>query len=155
RRGNREFLLSYAFWKRRFEGNPRVLGIGFALEGIPGTVVGVMPPGFSVFNSHDVDVWAMIDPENGRYSKRNDHSMLAIARLKPNVSLQQGQAEMDTIAAVLAKEYPDTNRSTGVRIHSLRKVLSGGAEFIYPLMGAVGFVLLIACANVGNLLMAR
>jgi hypothetical protein len=65
RRGNRQFVLSYAFWKRRFEGSPRVLGMGLTLEGLPGTVAGVMPPGFSVFNSHDVDVW--IDDRPGEW----------------------------------------------------------------------------------------
>jgi putative ABC transport system permease protein len=69
--------------------------------------------------------------------------------------LAQAQAELDTITAALAQEYPDANRGVGARIHSMRKIISGRADFLYPLMGAVGFVLLIACVNVANLLMAR
>jgi predicted permease len=155
RQGGRPYILSYEFWKRRFEKSPQVLGMSLTLEGVPGTVVGVMPPGFSVFRSRDVDIWRMMDAESPGYAKRNDHWNFPIARLKPNVSLAQAQAEMNTITAALAKEYPEVNRGTGARVDTLRKVVSGGVQTLYPLMGAVGFVLLIACANVSNLLLAR
>ena len=149
-------VISNSFWKRGFGGNLSVLGKKFNIEGTDCTVVGVMPPGFSFLFGNQTDVWMGINVVNPDYLRRSDHNSLAIARLKPNVTLEQAQSEMDTIASRLEQAYPEANRGIGVKVALLRNDLFGWSEgVLYPLSGAVGLVLLIACANVANLLLAR
>lgn len=85
--GRHHLILSHAFWKRRFAGSPQVLGMNLTVEGILGTVVGVMPPGFFVLNAHDVDLWSSMNPESRIYSRRNDHWLFPIARLNATVPI--------------------------------------------------------------------
>ncbi len=151
-------LLSHAFWQRRFGGDPQVLGQTLTLNGYPVTVVGVLSPVSGFWGFGDIDVWQPIDPNKPEWLQRTVRWVFALARLKAGVSLQQAQAGMDVIARQLEHAYPDTNKGWGVKVRPLRKatgVDSPLAGLLYPLFGAVAFVLLIACANIANLLLAR
>jgi predicted permease len=149
-------LISYSFWKNKFNLDPNVLGRTFNIEGVPSTIVGVMPPGFRPLVSGNIDVWVPIDPDSKRYSARQDHWLVPIARLKPHVTLAQAQLEMDLIAKRLEREYPDSNKGVGKKLVLVHDLLAQGAgQFLYPLFGAVIFVLLIGCVNVANLMQSR
>lgn len=149
-------LISESFWKREFNSDPNVLGKSFTLEGIVSTVVGVIPAGFAPFYGGRIDLWAPINPESTRYSARIDHWLMPVARLKPDVTLAQAQLEMNVIARRLELEYPTTNKGIGKKVLPLHQELFGWAgNVLYPLLGAVAFVLLIACVNVANLMQFR
>jgi putative ABC transport system permease protein len=151
-------VLSNSFWKTHFDGDPNVLGKTFTLRttGILCTVVGVTAPGFADFYGAPVDLWQPINPANPRYAARQDHWLLPVARLKSGVPVSQAQAEMDIIARRIAQTHPETNKGIGKRLMPLHEALYGWArQPLYPLFGAVAFVLLIACANVANLLQSR
>jgi putative ABC transport system permease protein len=149
-------VISDSFWKRKFNRDPNVLGKTFYVDGAASTVVGVMPAGFAPFYGARIDMFVPIDPANARYSARIDHWLMPVARLKPGVILAQAQVEMDVIARRLEQAYPATNKGIGKKVMPLHQWLFGWAgKFLYPLFGAVAFVLLIACVNVANLLQAR
>lgn len=149
-------MLSEAFWKRKLNSDPNILGKSFALEGIVSTVAGVMPAGFAPFYGEKIDMWAPINPESARYSARIDHWLMPVARLKPHVTIAQAQVEMDVIARRLEQQYPTTNKGIGKKLLPLHDELFGWAgKALYPLFGAVAFVLLIACVNVANLMQFR
>ena len=152
-------VLSYGLWQRRFAGHPNVIGQTITFSGRPYTVIGVMPADF-----HSLPVGLLDAPaqfyrpvaEPPDDTQRSSRHLRAIARLKPGVTLEEAQAEMDVIAQQLEKEYPATNTGGRVRLVPLREDLVGKARpALLMLLGAVGFLLLIACANVGNLLLAR
>lgn len=148
-------VLSNSFWKMRFHGDPGVLGKAFTISGVVSTVVGVMPPGFGSFYD-DLDMWVPIDPLSARYSERKDHWLMAIGRLNPGATRNEAQGEMSVIARRLEQAYPATNKGVGTRVEPLRKALYPWAgQILYPLLGAVGFVLLIACGNSANLMLSR
>lgn len=148
-------VISYSFWKTHFNKDPNVLGKTLKLSGIPSTVVGVMPEGFAPFDGGTI-VWQPVNPESQRYADRSDHWLIPIARLKTSVTQAQAQAEMDAIAHRLEQQYPTTNKGVGKKLVPLRETLYGWARrALYPLFGAVVFVLLIACANVANLIQSR
>jgi putative ABC transport system permease protein len=149
-------VISEEFWKRELNGDANVLGKTFTIEGCVSTVVGVMQPGFSPFYGGRLDLWIPINPASARYSGRIDHWLMPVARLKPGVTLRQAQAEMDVIERRLEEEYPAINKGVGARVLPLHEDLYRFAgPVLYPLLGAVGFVLLIACLNVANLLQFR
>jgi putative ABC transport system permease protein len=149
-------VISSSFWKTHFNGDPGVLGKTFNIGGTISTVVGVMPPGFAPFYGGTIDLWQPINPASPRYSARQDHWLMPVARLKPGVTLEQAKSEMDVIAGRLEKAYPATNKGVGKKLVPLHEALYGWArQPMYPLLGAVAFVLLIACANVANLLQSR
>jgi putative ABC transport system permease protein len=151
-------VISYSFWKKNFGGDPNVLGKSFTNHntGILSTVVGIMPPGFAPFYGDRIDLWQPINPANARYAARQDHWLMPVARLKPDVTLAKAQAEMDVIARQLEQARPATNKGIGKKVQPLHEALFGWArQPLYPLLGAVAFVLLIACANVANLLQSR
>jgi len=151
-------VISDSFWKRHFDGDPGVLGKSFTNHntGIVSTVVGIMPPGFAPFYGDRIDLWQPINPANARYAERRDHWLMPVARLEPGVTVTQAQAEMDVIARQLEQAYPATNKGIGKKVQPLHEALFGWArQPLYPLLGAVAFVLLIACANVANLLQSR
>lgn len=149
-------VISYSFWDHHFHRDSHVLGRTFRVGGMPSTVVGVMPKGFAPFYGGEVDFWQPVNAESKRYVDRGDHWLMAVARLKPGVSLPQAEVEMDTIALRLEQEYPGTNKGIGTKLIPLRQLLYGGLrQPLFPLFGAVAFVLLIACVNVANLMQSR
>jgi putative ABC transport system permease protein len=149
-------VISTPFWKREYNGDPHVLGKTLNVEGVVSTIVGVMPAGFAPFYGFPIDLWQPINPANARYNARFDHWLMPVARLKPGVTLQQAQADMDVIARRLEQDYPATNKGLGAKIFPLHEDLYRDAgSALYPLLGAVAFVLLIACVNVANLMQFR
>ena len=148
-------LLSNGLWKRRFGGSPAVIGQVLRLDGVSYTVRGVMPKDFAF--PAGVDLWSPLDfGTSARPEERGAHGYLAVARLKPNISVAQAQSEMSMIANRLSENYPATNSGWTTNVTPLRRQLLGDSRIaLLALFGAVGFVLLIACLNVGNLLFAR
>jgi putative ABC transport system permease protein len=147
-------LISYGLWQRRYAADPQLVGRSLQLDGLPCTVVGVLPRGLS-YPTPDTDLVIPFIPQQ-RESQRANHFVRVIGRLRQGVSLSEARAEMDTIAARLEQQYPDTN--TGWRVHllPLQEQLVGNIRpALLVLLGAVGCVLLIACANVANLLLSR
>jgi putative ABC transport system permease protein len=144
-------VISHALWQRRFGGAADVIDRKITLNGQPATIVGIMPAGFTYPN--DCEVWVPLE----RTKERRDNRFVeVVSRLKPNVSLAQAQTEMDTINQRLAQNYVETNTGWSVHLTELRESLVGELRTsLLILLGAVAFVLLIACANVANLLLAR
>ncbi|MEY2563052.1 MAG: hypothetical protein QOH88_1245 [Verrucomicrobiota bacterium] len=153
--GTRVVILSFGLWQRRFGSDPGIIGKPLTLSGESYTVVGVMPRSFQ-FPTRDDQLWVPIAFPAEEASQRGSHYLEVIGRIKPGVSLKQAQAEMDTIAARLAQQYPDYNVRIGNVVTPLHEQVVGDIRpALLVLLGAVGFVLLISCANVANLLLAR
>lgn len=156
--GTQVVLLSHSLWQRRFGADPGVIGRALTLDGKSYTVVGVMPPLVQLpgFDNHNDQLWVPIAFPAEEAAQRGNHFLEVIARLKPGITLQQARAEMDTIAARLEKQYPSYNLRRGAVVVPLHEQIVGEIRpALLILLGAVGFVLLIACANVANLLLAR
>ncbi|HEX8748972.1 MAG TPA: ABC transporter permease [Pyrinomonadaceae bacterium] len=153
--GSRAVVLSYGVWKRRFGGDPNVLGKTMPLVGGgSATVVGVMPEDFK-YPSY-ADIWSALPRESGELQQRGSRYFTVIGRLKEGVTQAQAQEEMSAVAGRLAQAYPQSNADWGARLMPLRETLIGKARKpLLILFGAVLFVLAIACANVANLLLAR
>ncbi len=148
-------IVAHEFWRNGLGGNPDILGKRLVLDGASHTVVGVMPAGFEFPPQTDNGFWTAIaqDPE-----RRAERTHLVIGRLADGATIEQADAELNAIAADLGREYPDTNRLYGVQVRSAHEALIVGAtgtDAILILFGAVGFLLLIACTNVTNLMLAR
>jgi len=162
-------IIGDGLWKRRFASDPNIVNQTIQLNGAPFTVVGVAPPSFQSPNPEDKpEIWVPIAFDGGdrfrvpsvtspeTIKDRRNRFLIGIGRLKPSASPKQAQAEMDTIAGRLREQYKDTNASLGIGVVPLREHFVGKIETALTLLlGAVGFVLLIACANVANLLLAR
>jgi predicted permease len=149
-------VISHQLWRERFGDSPAVLGKSVTLDGVDYSIVGVAPPGFRL--NDDADVYmplGQLDPL--LLNNRASHDgIFTFARLKPGVSIFQSQAEMSTIQNRLDRLYPNDNRDLGVYVEPLKQVIVGDAgQTLALLLGTVGLVLLIACANIANLLLAR
>jgi len=144
-------LVSQGFWERRLGRDPGVIGRVITLNDRSYTIIGVMPKGFDYPYHSELWIPQSFDRNNG-----SAHPLNVQARLKPGVSLQQAQVELDTIAQRLGQTFPETNAGYQLRAVPLREVLiEGGAKIVMVLLAAVGFLLLVACANVANLLLAQ
>ena len=145
-------LISQSLWKRRFGSDPQAIGRSVGVDGTPRVVVGVLPQEIQALGA--VDLWT--PRALSRSEPRGDHNIGVIARLKSEISVKQAQAEMSAISQRLAKQYPDTNREWGVAVIPISEVYSGPiAPALLVLQVSVGFLLLIACANVASILLAR
>ena len=148
-------VLNNRMWRNLLDSDPGVLGRKLVLSGQPTTVVGVMPPGFE---EDEVDLYVPVGPYLGLLPKeRGNHpGFYGVARLKPGITLEAARRDMAAVARRLSEQYPDSNEGAGVRIRSLNEAAVGSVRpALLVLLAAVGFVLLIACANVANLLLAR
>jgi predicted permease len=148
-------LISDRLWKDRFASNPEALGKTIILDGMGFTIIGILPPKFRLWS--DVDVYTSLGRDEPLlYHDRTIHSIVCIARMKPEVSVAQAQGELDAVQANLDRLYPAADRNLGINIEPLKQSMVGDAGgTLLLLLGAVGIVLLIACTNVANLSLAR
>jgi predicted permease len=163
---DRVVVLSYGLWEERFGGRPDIVGKSITVNGRTCTVIGVMPPGFvfpgdtgtvqEIYTWPPARLWVPLALDAQTWAVRSDHYLSVIARLKRNVTIQQAASEMDSIEQGLVKQYPNEFIGSEVKLVPLsRQVASGLEPVLLVLLGAVAFVLLIGCANVANLLLAR
>jgi predicted permease len=151
----RLMILSYGLWLRRFGADPTIIGRELRMDDQKFTVIGVMKRGF-LFPDRTTELWVPWQLKNDELTNHGSHRLVVVARLKPGVSLQTANADLATIADQLEREHPDTNTKVGAFARPLRDQLARKVRpGILMLCGAVGFVLLIACANLANLLLAR
>jgi len=160
-------VISHSLWQRRFAGEPGVIGKPMTLDGESYTVIGVAPEGFQFPRAKDLpyfvavatqtDVWRPMTLGDDFVNKsRANHQLSVMAKLKRGVTREQAQTEMTAIAERLERSYPDSNQGIGVKVVPLNEQVVGNVRpALWVLMGAVALVLLIACANVANLLLAR
>ncbi len=161
---NRVVIFSHSLWQRRFRSDHKIIGGTISLNHEPYTVVGVMPPGFQFprgdmltgWLQREIDIYIPLALTPEQMNNRRPQVLPVIARLKSQFSIEQAQAEMTGIAARLKQQYPDTNRDDSIRLAPFHQQVVGRVRLaLLVLLGAVGFVLLIACANVANLLLVR
>ncbi|HEY1902200.1 MAG TPA: ABC transporter permease [Terracidiphilus sp.] len=154
-----EIVLSYGLWRRAFAGNPNVVGSTIDIDGVPMAVVGVMPAGFAY--PDEAEIWGPLafSPDDLSENSRGNHGLEVLGRIKPGLSLAQVQSDMDRVGRTLIEEhrsYPYEKYGFGVILHPLLEETVGDVKTsLLVLMAAVGLVLLIACANIANLLLAR
>jgi putative ABC transport system permease protein len=150
-------LISYDYWQTRFGGNESVLNEHLTLNGDPYQVIGVLPQHFDFELTKQASVFTTVAGERGNLKERGAHVLLALGRLKPNVTVEGAQADLEAIGANLAQAYPRSNRDTTAYIVPVHEQLVGKdvRRALWVLLGAVGFILLIACTNTANLLLVR
>lgn len=154
--GNAVVILSHGLWKRRYSSKPDIVGDGITLHGKPFTVIGVAPASFRFLEIGPVDLWIPITEGTWFTASRGSHWIRAMGRLKEGISRERALTEMRVIAGRLAVQYPDTNADKSVGLVAAAESSVGDMRTaILILFGAVAFVLLIACVNVANLLLAR
>ena len=155
--GIRVVLLSHKIWRDRFASDQNVVGKSMLLDGEQFTIVGVMPQIPTMDFATDADLWTPFQPTSAELSDRTQHTAgIAVAALRPGATLAQAQAELEQISARLAENYPDADKGWSMHATPLKTSLVGDTSTpLLVLFGAVGFVLLIACANVSNLFLSR
>ena len=150
-------VMSYPLWQRRFGGQTSILNQPITLNNKSYTVIGIMPE--SYFYPSRVEMWVpagQLSDQPSWQSRGNHPGLYGVARLKPGVTFEQAEADMNNVAANLEKQYPDTNTANRVRMRPLLEIfVSDVRRGLWVIFGAVGFVLFIACANIANLLLAR
>ncbi|HEY1947195.1 MAG TPA: ABC transporter permease [Bryobacteraceae bacterium] len=148
-------LLSYSLWQRQFAGDANILGRRLLLDGQPYVVIGVMGRTFG-FPRPDAQLWTTLRFSNDDFVDRNNNWLRVVAKLRPGVSVEQARAEMRLVSERLKRAYPKDNEHVGVTIDSLRDEISNNSRLLlFALLGASFCVLLIACTNLANLLLAR
>ena len=155
---DRVVVLSHGFWMRALGADSSVIGRTIQLDSVPFTVVGVMSPAFEFPTSTDVEVWTPLafDPKDMHGRSRRARSLTVVGRIAEGFNSQQSQEEINVIAARIATEFKDSNAGWGARVVAAQEQLVGASRpALMVLMGAVGFLLLIVCANMANLLLAR
>jgi putative ABC transport system permease protein len=151
---NHEVILSYKLWQSRYGSDPNVIGKSINLDGDPYVIVGVMGP--KMTKPGFAKVWTPLGFTGKEAAVRGNHNFLSIARLKPGVTLSEAQSEMNTISQRLEQTYPEDDKGWGAIVNSMREETVGNVRpALLMMLGAVAFVLLIACANVANLILAR
>ena len=148
-------VLTYGMWQRRFGGDPGIVGQALTISGNSYTVVGILPASFQ-FALRQADMWQPYQPTPNQLTRRFMHGTNLIGRLKPGVSAEQAQAELSVIAKRIEQENAQSHAGTGLKLVSLQEQVVGQVKpILMVLLAAVGFVLLIACANVASLLLTR
>src|SRR5262245_6198533 len=151
-------IISYDFWQSRFGGDESALSQQILLGGKSHAIIGILPPGFEFpLSSKDAAVFTTVRVEGGNLTERAAHVLLGLARLRPGVTLTQAQADLETIAANLAIQYPNSNKNTTAYLVAAGEQIVNRdvRKALWLLLGAVGFILLIACTNTANLLLVR
>jgi len=155
---DRVVVLSHGFWSRALAGDASVIGKTIQLDSVPYTVVGVMPPAFEFPTSTNVEAWTPLafDPKDMHGRSRRARSLTVVGRMADGVTAQQAQQEVTVLAARIANEFKDSNAGWNARVIAAHDQLVGASRpALMVLMGAVGFLLMIVCANMANLLLAR
>jgi putative ABC transport system permease protein len=163
--GDRVVIVSHGLFQSRFGSDPALVGKTITLNGAGYTVVGVMPAGFQFPLPNmtretgelpgSADVWAPLTFDSSKL-QRDNHYLALVARMKPGVTVEQAQADMDSVSSTLSQQYPRSNSDLGAKLVPLSDSVLGKVRLpLFVLFGAVGFVLLIACANIANLLLSR
>ena len=151
---NKEIVLTYKLWQSRYGSDPNVVGRTVTLDGTPYVIIGVMGP--KMTKPDFAQAWTPLGLTAQEAAVRGEHHFMSVARLKSGVTLQQAQAEMNTISHRLEQAYPADDKGWGASVVSLRDDVVGDVRpALLMMLGAVAFVLLIACANVANLIFAR
>src|SRR6185503_1239258 len=151
----RATVISYGLWQSQFGADPSVLGRTVRLDGVPHTIIGVMPHGF-YFPTREVQLWTALTFQDDDYADRTNTYIHAVARLKPGVTFEQARADLEVIAARLARDYPETNAETGISFFRMRENMSPRFRLMLVALGGASLcLLLLTCANLANLLLAR
>ncbi len=153
--GPKAILISDRLWRRRYHGDPRAVGKTLRVDTWSLPIVGVMPAGFQ-YPSKDVDLWLPVPMDAPYAQDRNSGWFIAVGRLKPGVSMASARADLDTVQARLARQFPKTDKDLTAEIQPLKEtIVSGSRRSLWVLFGSVSLLLLIACTNIAALLLSR
>jgi len=154
--GTAVVVLSYGFWQRWFAGDRAVVGKELTVDGIRRTIIGILPSEFAFAPVGDAELWMPLERSAETRAQRFNHWLRVVGRLKPDVSIELARSDMGAVMQRLAAQYPQSNAGRGIWIESLRETIVGPVRpTLLALFGAVALVLLIACANIASLLLAR